>query len=267
MVFDIYRGGDMFNAAERHLRSSGHITTATVKRLARQMLQGIEWLHQNSVVHRDIKAENFLLDRVDLEDPECHVYLSDFGTAVEISPEERLDGLCGTEIYWAPERYVQSYAFKVDVWAAGVITYILMTHRFPFASKKQIRRKRIVAPSECCEAGASFLMGALARNEDERLTASEALAHPFVAFVDSAAHATDDAETSLSPKVERSDSGSADESTTCGTPQAASTAAADDDVCRDDIEGGEPLAQTPVGSSSSSAAAAEAVAGGGGEVA
>eukprot|EP00443_Scrippsiella_acuminata_P115224 CAMPEP_0115601330 /NCGR_PEP_ID=MMETSP0272-20121206/15345_1 /TAXON_ID=71861 /ORGANISM="Scrippsiella trochoidea, Strain CCMP3099" /LENGTH=207 /DNA_ID=CAMNT_0003036795 /DNA_START=131 /DNA_END=754 /DNA_ORIENTATION=+ len=138
MVFDHYRGGDLSDAVERHGQIKGNIPMATVQNLTWQMFGGIEWLHQNKIVHRDIKCDNFLLDRVDLEHPKCRVYLSDFGTAIEVKPGQRLDKFCGTPCYWAPEIYRRSYAFKVDVWAAGVTTYILMAQHLPFASKEEI---------------------------------------------------------------------------------------------------------------------------------
>jgi len=184
LVMDIFRGGDMVSATEFYFGSHGDIPMAAVQNLSLQMFRAIEWLHEKNVVHRDIKGDNFLLDRVDLEDPDCHVCLSDFGTAVELGPYERLQKRCGTKLYWAPEVYAKSYAFKVDVWAAGVITYCLMTRCFPFATKKQVHKKPVQVPPRCGEVGESFMREVLKCGEAERLSASEALEHPFLVLVD-----------------------------------------------------------------------------------
>lgn len=225
MVFDRYHG-DMISAAELHWESKGDIAIATINNLARQMFLGITWLHQNNIVHRDIKGDNFLLDRMDIAHPECHVVLSDFGTAIAlVHPEERLDEACGTELYWAPEIYRFSYALKVDVWAAGITVQTLVTQRFPFMNEKQIRRKKIKAPSRCCDASASFLLGALQRNEEERFSASGALEHRFLASKVPAASVVDASGASPEVRMDRSDSSSSgDDSMVCCTSEATTRA-------------------------------------------
>jgi len=191
MVFSIYRGGDMVTGMQLHWSSKGDIPMVAVQNLTRQMFQGVEWLHQNNVVHRDVKADNYLLDRADLEHPECRVCLSDFGLAVEIQPDERLQSRCGTEMYWSPEFYDRNYALKVDVWAAGVTAYGLVTGSCAFQSEDQVRTKRVEVPRRCGSTSADFLLGVLKHNEAERLSASEALRHPFLAHTASAMLAAD----------------------------------------------------------------------------
>mmetsp|Transcript_32546 Transcript_32546/g.82271 ORF Transcript_32546/g.82271 Transcript_32546/m.82271 type:complete len:195 (+) Transcript_32546:3-587(+) len=189
-----------------------------------QMLRSIAWLHANKVVHRDVKGDNFLLDRADLAHPDCRIYLSDFGTTVTLGPEERLREICGTKVYWAPEVYQQSYAFKADVWAAGVITHCLITRRFPFMDKKQVFTKRVKAPSRCGEAGKSFLLGLLERCEAARLSASEALEDDFLTLTEATSPTEDLAKASFEMQARRfdSDDGDKEESTALS---AATTAA------------------------------------------
>jgi len=162
-----------------------------VQNLSSQMFRGIEWLHRNNVVHRDVKAENYLMDRPNLDHPSCRVCLSDFGLAAELpqGSEERLHELCGTENYWAPECYAEDYGFKVDVWAAGVIMYGLVSGHFPFQSEKEVLTKRIEVSARCWPTGESFLLSTLTRAEAERLSASEALQHPFLASAESVVRA------------------------------------------------------------------------------
>jgi len=202
MVFDLYRGGDMVNAMEHHFESKGDIPILVVQNISMQMLRSIEWLHANKVVHRDVKPDNFLLDRLDLAHPECRVYLSDFGTAVELR-QQRLQQPYGTELYWAPEVYQRSYAFKVDVWAAGVVMYSMVTRRFPFMDKHQVHAKRVKIPPRCGKAGENFLLAVLKRSETQRLSASEALDHTFLMSTGSASRATDPSRPSCERKPKR----------------------------------------------------------------
>jgi len=189
MVFTLYRGGDLIGGMERHWDSKGQIPMAVVRNLGRQIFRSIAWLHENNVVHRDVKADNYLLDRADLEHPASRICLSDFGFAAELRLGERLTKRCGTAMYWAPEVYARSYAFKVDVWAAGVLTYGLVAETWPFKGEKEVCAKNVGIPSRCGEADKSFLLKALKVSEVERFSASEALQHPCLASVESAAQA------------------------------------------------------------------------------
>jgi len=210
LVFDIYRGGDMISGMHLSCSDIGGIPMAAVRNLSRQMFQSIAWLHHNRIVHRDVKADNYLLDDPDLAHPACRVYLSDFGTAVELAPNERLEERCGTQLYWAPELFAQSYCFPVDVWAAGVVAYGLVTGRFPFADEEQVHAKTVEVPLRCGDAGFSFFRGALGRIEGERLTASEALNHQFLAHKELARHEAEASLKEVSSKLEPKDIGCSD---------------------------------------------------------
>lgn len=185
MVLSIYDGGDLASGMFFHWDTKGDIPIATVRNLVWQMLRAIEWLHRNSVAHRDVKPENYLLDRVDLGHAQCRVFLSDFGTAVELQPDERLTQHCGTDLYWSPEFCAHNYGLKVDVWALGVSMYGLVSGEFPFADEAEVQTKSIRAPLRCDELGRNFLQGILSRSEDGRSSAREALQHPFLASLES----------------------------------------------------------------------------------
>mmetsp|Transcript_82776 Transcript_82776/g.208393 ORF Transcript_82776/g.208393 Transcript_82776/m.208393 type:complete len:340 (+) Transcript_82776:98-1117(+) len=203
MVFSLYCGGDLVEGAQLYWNSKGLIPMIVLQNLGRQMFRSIEWLHQNNVVHRDVKGDNFLLDHMDLEHPDCRVCLSDFGFAVELKPDERLKELCGTVQYMAPEIHAQSYSLKVDVWAAGVTTYALATRRFPFESEMQARTQVVEIPSRCGETCKKFMLGALSNREAERLSASAALEHPFLAHVATADSSVDGPSQVAQPQVKQ----------------------------------------------------------------
>lgn len=103
-----------------------------------QLLSGLKYLHDTKkVVHRDLKLENILLvsqDRSNLE-----IKIADFGFAKELGEKEQEFLQCGTPIYMAPEIFDPDneggYRFKVDIWSAGVIAYLLLTGKTPFEGK------------------------------------------------------------------------------------------------------------------------------------
>lgn len=90
------------------------------------MLKAIEYCHQNDIVHRDVKMENFLLDSN--EDGEIVVKLSDFGLACQFKQELPPTMKCGSILSVAPEMLAsESYCHKIDIWGLGVILYELLS--------------------------------------------------------------------------------------------------------------------------------------------
>merc|ERR1719343_17637 len=90
LVMNIITGGDMTEGMQHHWKHRGLIPIPVVRRLAKMMVSSVEWLHQNGVVHRDVKGDNFLMNVKDIQDPSLQVFLSDFGTVVAVTPDERL---------------------------------------------------------------------------------------------------------------------------------------------------------------------------------
>jgi len=180
MVMTVYRGGDMIEGMQLHWKSKGMLDIVVVARVSKQMITSIEWLHRSNVVHRDVKGDNFLMDRKDIENAECRIFLSDFGTVRALEPATtRLKSKCGTKTYWAPEFFAMNYGLKVDVWALGVIMYGLVTGRFPFKGEDDVNNKKIQLPARATEDCNQLLKGLLNRNEEDRLNAKDALSHKF----------------------------------------------------------------------------------------
>ncbi|KXJ72331.1 hypothetical protein RP20_CCG018341 [Aedes albopictus] len=154
LVLELVRGGDLFDAITRVTRFSENQSKIMMKHLASAM----SYMHALSIVHRDIKPENLLVE-LDKDGNVVLLKLGDFGLACEVTepllsvcgtptyvaPEilmetgcevtEPLLSVCGTPTYVAPEILMETgYGVKIDVWAAGIILYILLCGFPPFVS-------------------------------------------------------------------------------------------------------------------------------------
>uniref|UniRef100_A0A182RWE5 non-specific serine/threonine protein kinase n=1 Tax=Anopheles funestus TaxID=62324 RepID=A0A182RWE5_ANOFN len=128
LVLELVRGGDLFDAITRVTRFSENQSKIMMKHLASAMA----YMHSLSIVHRDIKPENLLVE-LDNDGNVVLLKLGDFGLACEVT--EPLLSICGTPTYVAPEILMESgYGVKIDVWAAGIILYILLCGFPPFVS-------------------------------------------------------------------------------------------------------------------------------------
>ncbi|KAG8344901.1 Protein kinase domain [Trypanosoma vivax] len=164
----------------------------------RQILAGLEYLHEHKIVHRDIKPENILVGK------NGRVYLADFGVAEvfdvntgeqrELMMQESISasklgpggsqgapihGTKGTMLFIAPElwRGDRSYAKPVDMWAMGVTLYILLTGKLPFHTLDDILNPYLpVIPTEYGKKWAELLSGMLNRNPRERMIVRRARA-------------------------------------------------------------------------------------------
>eukprot|EP00929_Paragymnodinium_shiwhaense_P084242 TRINITY_DN45025_c0_g1_i1.p1 TRINITY_DN45025_c0_g1~~TRINITY_DN45025_c0_g1_i1.p1 ORF type:complete len:862 (+),score=212.26 TRINITY_DN45025_c0_g1_i1:119-2704(+) len=181
VVMDRWRGGDLIEGMQKHWSKNGRIPTACIPGIARQITASIAYLHEKGIAHRDIKGDNYLIDRPDITDPHMVAAVADFGTAREVKPNERMTTSCGTKVYWAPEFFKKEYGLKVDVWAAGVLCYGLVHARFPFKGDKDACGKEPPYAKDLPPVGLSFLQGVLHKEESQRLSAADAAAHPWLA--------------------------------------------------------------------------------------
>ncbi|KAI5119216.1 hypothetical protein M0805_007727 [Coniferiporia weirii] len=138
-LFDrIYKSNDQFKESDavRIMKYDTFLKLATsaithILSVLRGVLQGVEYLHKNDIIHHDIKPEN-LVFRTKARDSD--VVIVDFGMAIKLDyPEQYLSGLFGTFIYLAPEVLCgDDYWKDIDVWAVGVVTHQLLTGLVPF---------------------------------------------------------------------------------------------------------------------------------------
>lgn len=181
IVMDKYSGGDLVEGLQKHLKERGQINCHDVVHVARQMVASIQYLHNRNVIHRDVKGDNYLMDRRDMTDQASHIVLTDFGTACNIQPDERLSAAVGTKIFWAPEFFDKNYAAKVDVWAIGVVMYGLVSGRFPFRDETDIRTKEVKIPKRVHPVCEDFIKRMLEKKESARYSSDAIMGHKWVA--------------------------------------------------------------------------------------
>jgi len=120
-VLEYVVGGEFFT----HLRTAGRFNEETARFYASQILLSFEYIHSNSVIYRDLKPENLLLDK------DGNVKITDFGFAKKI--DHRTYTLCGTPDYLAPEIILnKGHGKPVDWWALGVLIYEMLAGYPPF---------------------------------------------------------------------------------------------------------------------------------------
>uniref|UniRef100_A0A8D3D303 Serine/threonine-protein kinase DCLK2 n=1 Tax=Scophthalmus maximus TaxID=52904 RepID=A0A8D3D303_SCOMX len=185
LVMELVKGGDLFDAITSSTKYSERDASAMVFNLA----GAIKYLHRMNIVHRDIKPENLLV--CEYPDGTKSLKLGDFGLATVV--DGPLYTVCGTPTYVAPEIIAETgYGLKVDIWAAGVITYILLCGFPPFRSENnvqeelfdQILRGKLEFPSpdwDTVSLPAKMLISQMLQvNVDARFIAEEVLSHPWV---------------------------------------------------------------------------------------
>jgi len=181
IVMDKLDGGDLVEGLQRHLKERGQINCLDVVHVAYQMAASIHYLHQRNYMHRDVKGDNYLMDRKNMTDKQCKIVLTDFGTACTATPSDRLSSGVGTKIFWSPEFFDRDYGHKVDVWAMGVIMYGLVSGRFPFRDENDVRNKEVRIPKRVHPVCEEFIRKMLEKHEKSRMSSSDVMAHPWIA--------------------------------------------------------------------------------------
>jgi len=182
VVMELCKGGEVFGKILELKRFSER--NAAI--IGEQMLKAIAYMHLQSIAHRDIKAENFML-----AEPPIHssVKMIDFGMATKYAPDEVLTELCGSPHYLAPELIGQKYNHLADIWAFGVLMYLLMYGHYPHDAKhpRDIMVKILTEPiawksekAKMSKDCTSFLKKCLEHNAKKRIAAEDALLHPWI---------------------------------------------------------------------------------------
>lgn len=184
IVMELCEGGELL---DRILSRGGKYTEEDAKAVLIQILNVVSFCHLQGVVHRDLKPENFLFTSKDDNSP---LKAIDFGLSDFVRPDERLNDIVGSAYYVAPEVLHRSYTTEADVWSIGVIAYILMCGSRPFWARTESGIFRAVLkadpsfdedpwPSLSLEAR-DFVKRLLNKDPRKRMTAAQALSHPWI---------------------------------------------------------------------------------------
>ncbi|XP_066506438.1 serine/threonine-protein kinase DCLK1a isoform X4 [Hoplias malabaricus] len=185
LVMELVKGGDLFDA----ITSATRYTERDASGMLYNLANAIKYLHSLNIVHRDIKPENLLV--YEHQDGSKSLKLGDFGLATVV--DGPLYTVCGTPTYVAPEIIAETgYGLKVDIWAAGVITYILLCGFPPFRGSTedqealfdQILLGQLEFPlpywDNVSDSAKELITSMLQVEVDQRYTALQVLEHPWV---------------------------------------------------------------------------------------
>lgn len=188
LVLELCEGGELYDRIQQKQFYPEHEAKTT----ARNLLEAVNFIHSKGIMHRDLKPENILLtSKVSNTD----VKISDFGLA-RMSRDyprrlPRSHSICGSDFYLAPEVIKQEeYGREIDIWAAGIISYVLMSGSLPFFHSvlhklyRQIVERDLSFPEtswkNVSKGALDFILRLLQVRPGDRLTADQALSHPWL---------------------------------------------------------------------------------------
>ncbi|ORZ21029.1 kinase-like domain-containing protein [Lobosporangium transversale] len=187
LVTELAEGGELFD----RISQKGSYYERDAAHLVATICSGVAYLHEQGVVHRDLKPENLLFKTAD---EDSRLLIADFGLSRIIDHESFhvLTTTCGTPGYMAPEIFKKSgHGKPVDMWALGVITYFLLCGYTPFDRQNSMDEMHAILHAEyhfepieywegVSETAKSFVSRLLTVDPDLRMTAAEALQHPWL---------------------------------------------------------------------------------------
>ena len=180
IVTELIEDGDFFN----FISNKPCFKEDQLKKIIRQLLEGIAYLHEFGIVHCDIKPENILYDKTTGN----IVKLTDFGLSRMVFSNENITDVCGTISYVAPEILTQQgHRMESDLWSVGIIMYLLSHGRLPFDKEDDndtivsiIQDEPNYKTATLSNNVIDLLKKLLDKSPSNRITAKEALLHPFL---------------------------------------------------------------------------------------
>ncbi|XP_061678246.1 serine/threonine-protein kinase H1 homolog [Syngnathoides biaculeatus] len=186
MVMELATGGELFD----RIIARGSFTERDATRVLQMVLDGVKYLHTLGITHRDLKPENLLYYHPGAD---SKIIITDFGLANSRKKGDEclMKTSCGTPEYIAPEILVRKpYTNAVDMWALGVISYILLCGTMPFEDDNRMRLYRQILKGKYSFSGEpwpsvsnlakDFVERILTVDPSSRLTAGQALKHPWI---------------------------------------------------------------------------------------
>lgn len=189
MIMELATGGELFD----RIVTRGNFTERDATQVLHMVLDAMRYLHGLGITHRDLKPENLLYYH---PGNESKIMITDFGLAsyrktAELPENNMMRTICGTPEYIAPEILLRKpYNQSVDLWAIGVVAYILLSGRMPFDDDNRTRLYRKILRAkysftgdpwkDVSSAGKDFIDKLLVINPAERLTTIQAIKHPWI---------------------------------------------------------------------------------------
>jgi len=194
LITDLCTGGELFDKIIEKVSSDSEgkatkcFEEGETARILFQILTAVSYMHEAGVVHRDIKPENLLFETEDADSP---IKLIDFGLARRHSSlEGPMTTVVGTPYYVAPEVLRQRYDKSCDLWSVGVIAYIMLCGYPPFNGRDNHETHKSVMRGRCrfpfndwkgtSREARDFIRRLLQMDTRRRMTAEQALKHPFI---------------------------------------------------------------------------------------
>ncbi|KAI4319636.1 hypothetical protein MLD38_033214 [Melastoma candidum] len=185
IVMELCKGGELL---DRILSRGGKYSEEDARVVIVQILSAVSYCHMQGVVHRDLKPENFLFTTKDEDSP---LKAIDFGLSDYVKPDERLNDIVGSAYYVSPEVLHRAYGTEADMWSIGVIAYILLCGSRPFWARTESGIFRAVLKADpsfdespwplLSPEAVDFVKRLLNKDYRKRLTAAQALCHPWLA--------------------------------------------------------------------------------------
>ncbi|CAM9740853.1 unnamed protein product [Scytosiphon promiscuus] len=185
MIMDLATGGELFNLVTKN---PGDCATETeIRRMLTNMLSAVGYMHRHGVVHRDLKLENWLMQT---PGDTSGVKLIDFGLSKHFAQDQNMQQAVGSTYYVAPEVLQGSYGPKCDMWSMGVIAYMMVSGAPPFWGNgdAQVRAKIVCGEYDMPDVlfrhvsseAKDFISKLLVVDQEKRMSAEQALAHPWL---------------------------------------------------------------------------------------
>ncbi|TMS15558.1 Myosin light chain kinase, smooth muscle [Larimichthys crocea] len=194
MVMEFIAGGELF---ERIVDDNFEHTEPASVRYMQQILEGIAYMHQQNIIHLDLKPENIVC----VDTSGTSIKIIDFGLASRIEGNTALKVMHGTPEFVAPEVInYEPVCFATDMWSIGVICYILLSGESPFQGNSDAETLALVTAAqfefdeesfdEITDEAKNFISSLLNKDTRRRMSCEAALAHPWMAAFDSEGLAT-----------------------------------------------------------------------------
>ncbi len=193
LVTEYCEGGELYDQVRNQLSET------QIAVIFKQLLSGLAYLHSHNIVHRDLKLENILIQEIEKSkttgEDLFNIKIIDFGTARIFNNSKKPQSIVGSSYYIAPEVLNQKYGKECDLWSVGVILYMFIVGHAPFDGcddeeitgniTKGVYRKDDKRWKKASKEVKDLIQKLLIYNPKKRLTAIQALKHPWFKITDS----------------------------------------------------------------------------------